>query len=49
MKEFNEKMKKEYTAPQMEVLALDVQGAMLSCSENPDNCVDVILDDSGSN
>ncbi len=44
MKEFNEKMepKKEYAVPQMEIMALDVQGAMLSCSDNPDNCGDII-------
>ena len=36
MKEFNEKMKKEYTAPQMEVLDCKAQ-ELLSGSDNPDN------------
>jgi hypothetical protein len=44
MKEFNEKMKKEYTAPQMEVLDCAVQGSLLEGSGG-----DVILDDSSNN
>ena len=32
MKEFNEKMKKEYTVPQMEVLDCAVQGSLLDGS-----------------
>lgn len=40
--EYIEKLntKKEYTAPQMEVVALDVQGALLNESTG-----DIILDD----
>ena len=47
MKEIIEKMnsKKEYAAPQMEIMALDVQGAMLSCSDDPADCpIDVEVD-----
>ena len=33
MKEFNEKMKKEYTAPQMEVMDCKVQGFL--CDSTP--------------
>ena len=34
MKEFNEMMKKEYSTPQMEVMSLDVQEALLlQCSD----------------
>ena len=40
MKEFNEKMKKEYSAPQMEVLDCAVQGSLLEGSGG-----DVICDD----
>ena len=32
MKEFNEKMKKEYSAPQMEVMDCAVQGTLLEGS-----------------
>lgn len=45
MKECIEKMKKEYTAPQMEVMSLDVQGSVLSCSTDDSDCgVDVIAE-----
>lgn len=35
--------KKEYEAPQMEVLALEVQGALLDCS-GTDCSLDVIIE-----
>lgn len=35
MKEFNEKMKKEYSAPQMEVMDCAVQSFL--CGSDPDN------------
>ena len=45
MKECIEKMKKEYAAPQMDVLVLDVQGSVLSCSTDDSDCgVDVIAE-----
>lgn len=46
--EYIEKLntKKEYTAPQMDVVALDVQGSVLSCSTDPSDCpIDIIVDD----
>lgn len=48
MKKLIEKIdsKKEYDAPQMEVMALDVKGTMLSGSCG-DNCGDII-DDTGN-
>ena len=44
MKEFNEKMKKEYTAPQMEVMDCKVQG-FLCGSDEPPVSGDVTVDD----
>ena len=47
MKECIEKMKKEYTAPQMEVLDGAVQSFL--CASCDDCVVDVELEDGGSN
>jgi hypothetical protein len=43
MKEYNEKMKKEYSTPQMEVLDGAVQSFL--CASGGDNVGDVIVDD----
>ena len=46
MKEFNEKMKKEYATPQMEVLDYEVQGFLCSsgdvelCTSADPDCAD---------
>ncbi len=44
--EYIEKLntKKEYTAPQMEVVSCDVRETLLNGSPDPDPSVDVILD-----
>lgn len=42
MKEFNEKMKKEYSAPQMDVMDCKVEGFL--CNSDPGDTGDVIVD-----
>ena len=45
MADEKKEMKKEYVAPRMEILAYDVQGALLlECSPGESNCGDVLIE-----
>ena len=45
MADEKKEMKKEYVAPRMEILAYDVQTALLECSPSDNNCSgEVIID-----
>lgn len=44
MADEKKEMKKEYVAPRMEILAYDVQAALLECSPGELNCGDVLIE-----